>query len=153
MTFCLIIELQRLLLPRSSLSVAFILPRTEVISCVSIRTTPKFSYHTRTFQLPRINKIYFQKMEMVYYLKKESNMFHMKILIFMFLKCQNHLIKNTLNSNGRSRISPSTKPNDSSNLYIPYRGLGPTSIFKKILFVPYMCDKLIFQFLVVLFVI
>ena len=42
-TFCLIIELESLLMPRSSPSIGVILPRTKVISSESTGTTPKFT--------------------------------------------------------------------------------------------------------------
>ena len=47
-------------------------------------------------------------------------MFHVTIQIFMFLRCQNHLIKNTPIEMGGQESPPNKRFNDSSNLYMPY---------------------------------
>ena len=135
-TLCLIIELESLLLPRSLCSIGVILPRTKVILSVSTGTTPKITIVYKNFSTTKEKQVYFHRIGIVYYLKKGSDMFHVKIQIFMFLRCQNHLIKNIPKFKSEIKnlpqihptisSSPNTRPNDSSNFYMPYKGLGPT---------------------------
>ena len=40
---------------------------------------------------------------------------------------------------GDQESPPNTRPNDSSNLYMPYMGLGPTSILKNIFYMSITC--------------
>ena len=136
-TLCLIIELESLLLPRSLCSIGVTLPRTKVILSVSTGTTPKITIVYKNFSTTKEKQVYFHRIGIVYYLKKGSDMFHVKIQVFMFLRCQNHLIKNIPKFKSEIKnlpqiqgptisSSPNTRPNDSSNIYMPYKGLGPT---------------------------